>query len=514
MNVINDNWLFVRYLDDEVKQISVRQAFIDADKIQNIETPVFHNTKVYIYDVPVIQLLATIVLAVYFKPENNFVAHDKGFCKKLMKNGWDLQVILDYLDHWQDRFNLFDENYPFMQDISLKSNITNKESYSYISNTSVIAPGGRNAIFEHNTNDVFSNYLIKYTYSIDELIYSLLYIRTLATSPFAKEYPNKAINANATLFIINYGKNLFETIVYNCLPLRNNIQEDDLYDRPIWELDSYKDIKDYSEELYKNTLLCTFLPCIPVYVNYTDGEIKNILLGRTYNDVFMKKEDMANLKLAYSSYNPWTIRIYRQEDDGGFEKYKEWTKNLKILGLCIDITKKLPSGFACNIVSTELQENSNAKCVIYYRQYDDMKSNVLSYGKYEINQSVFENLQDTYNHELAISYQNTIKKCSDKFNEFKNSGISKNQLENCKYKFSTFAEQYFLNTFVYNLDKTDILDTTVDILIKYCKKITKELEQTTSNPLRYAQAYKYFSSSLNKIKEEIYGQCTTDETDA
>ena len=33
MNVVNDNWLFVRYLNNEVKQISVRQAFIDADKI-------------------------------------------------------------------------------------------------------------------------------------------------------------------------------------------------------------------------------------------------------------------------------------------------------------------------------------------------------------------------------------------------------------------------------------------------------------------------------------------------
>ena len=31
MNVINDNWLFVRYSDDTVRQISVRQAFIDAE---------------------------------------------------------------------------------------------------------------------------------------------------------------------------------------------------------------------------------------------------------------------------------------------------------------------------------------------------------------------------------------------------------------------------------------------------------------------------------------------------
>ena len=517
MNIINDPWLFVEYLDGTKTQVSIRQAFIDAEKIKNIDTPVFHNTKVSIYEVPVIQFLATILETVYFKPENNFVAHNKYFCKNLMNDGWDLQLILDYLNKWQDRFNLFDEKYPFMQDISLKKYIkdeNNDNDLSYISKISVVAPGANNLIFEHNDDIELDNYISQYKISEDELIYILLYNRVMGTSPMAKYYPNKSLCANTTLFTINYGKNLFETIVYNCLPLRHNTQDDDLYDRPIWELDTLEDIKQFSiDELYQNTLLCTFLPLLPIYVMYDNG-ISDVLLSRDAADCVLDKDTKDSLSLAYARNNPWAIRTYIQDDETSFEKYKEWTKNLKILNLCIDTTKKLPSGFACNIISTELQENSNAKCIVYYRQYDGMKSNVLSYGKYEVSQSVFENLQDAYNHELAISYQNTIKKCSDKFNEFKNSGISKNQLENCKYKFSTFAEQYFLNTFVYNLDKTNILETTTDILIKYCKKIIKELEQTTSNPLRYAQAYKYFSGSLNKIKEEIYGQCTTDETDA
>lgn len=506
MNVINDPWLYVKYLDGCVTQVSVRQAFIDADKIQNIETPTFHNTKVYIYDVPVVQLLATIVLAAYFKPEINFKAHDKGFCKKLMKNGWDLQVILDYLDQWQDRFNLFDEDYPFMQDTKLKQYINKDANLSYISKVSVVAPGANNLIFEHNDDKQVNNFISQYKISEDELIYILLYNRVMGTSPMARYYPNKALCSNATLFTINYGCNLFETIVYNCIPLRDNLQDDNLYDKPIWELDSLNEINQYpTEELYKNTLLCTFLPILPIYVVYEDNEIKDIRLSRDINDCVLNKAAKDSLVLAYATYNPWAIRTYIKEDEGGFEKYKEWTKTLKILGLCIDVTKKLPSGFACNIVSTELQENSNAKCVIYYRQYDDMKSNVLSYGKYEVNQSIFENLQDEHKHELAVEYQSIVKKCSDKFNAFKTTNVSNTQLDNCKYRFSTFAEQYFLQTFVQNLDKSDVLKNTIDTLIKYCKKIVKDLECTTSNPLKYAQAYKYFSGGLNKLKEEIYG---------
>ena len=183
-----------------------------------------------------------------------------------------------------------------------------------------------------------------------------------------------------------------------------------MYDKPVWELDSFDEINQYpAEELYKNTLLCTFLPILPIYVVHEDNEIKDILLSRDVNDCVLDKDTKDSLALAYATYNPWAIRACVQEDESEFEKYKEWTKNLKILGLCIDVTKKLPSGFACNIVSTTLQENSNAKCVIYYRQYDGMKTNVLSYGKYEVNQSVFESLQDEHKHELAVDYQSIVK---------------------------------------------------------------------------------------------------------
>ena len=69
MNIINDPWLFVEYLDGTTTQVSVRQAFTAAEKIRKFVTPCFHKTVMYAYDIPVIQLFVTILQAAYYKPE-------------------------------------------------------------------------------------------------------------------------------------------------------------------------------------------------------------------------------------------------------------------------------------------------------------------------------------------------------------------------------------------------------------------------------------------------------------
>lgn len=514
MNVINDPWLFVEYLDGKKTQISIRQAFIDAKKIKNINTPEFHNTKVYIYEVPVIQFLVTILEAVYFKPETDFSARSKYFSRKLLETDWDEKLILEYLDKWQNRFNLFDDKYPFMQDISLKTfiekddkknDITDIENTTYISRSSIIAPGLGYPIFEHHSEKVNESiYLKNYKLDLVELIYILLYTRSIGTSPMAQRYPNKSICANATMFTINYGNNLFETILFNSLSLRDSNYELEIFDKPVWELESYADIYKYNiEDLYKNPLMCTFLPILPIYVLYDNDKIKDILLAReTYKTLF-DKEFRQSISSAYCINNPWAIRSSIKEEDKEFEKYKEWTKNISLLNLCIDITKRLPSGIACNIISSDIQENKHAKCIIYYRQYDDMKANVLSFGKYEVSQDILDILQEEKNHENAIQFQTIIKKILDKFNNFKDSGIPKYIINKCKLEFSKYAEQYFFNIFINNINNDpNIIQTTIDKLIKYAKNQVKNLTNITNNPLKYAISYKLFSGSLNKLKEE------------
>lgn len=518
MNVLNDNWLFVRYNTGKVKQISVRQAFKDAEKIKDIETPTFHGTTVSLYDVPVIQFLSILVLSAYFKPKNKFKASGKFFNKKLTEDGWDLKVIEDYFNKWEKRFNLFDDKYPFLQDIRLKEEIKEKADNSFIGRSNLLAPANNNLVFEHITNSAFD--INEFVPSIDELIYILLYTRSLGTSSMFAQYPYKAMASNATMFILNKGKNLKETIIANCLPLRDS-NTDGFYDRPIWELDSLEDITKFDlENMYKNTLICTYF-LYPIYIQYEDDTIKDIIVARsipqeievdengkkikkplvTNYDIYFNSETRKALMDAYSFYNPWTIKRYKEEKDIGSWGYKEWDNSIKLTNLCIEITKHTPEGCGCNLINSDLQANENVNNTIYYREYDGQKSNVLSFGKYNIEKGILSKLQNEKNHEKAQEFQNMLDKIQNKFYIFKDSELTGSSLKDCKFAFSKFAENYFFTTFVSNITKKDCVDKATEAFVEESKKLVKRLEVVTNNPLKYAQAYRMFCGSLNKLKE-------------
>lgn len=499
MNVINDSWLFVRYLNNEVKQISVRQAFIDAEKIKNIETPVFHDIKVLIYDVPVIQFLSTLLLAAYFKPETEFKARQSNFNKDLLENGWDINIILNYLDTWQNRFNLEDEKYPFLQNIKLKDITSSDNTLEFLCRTNLVVPGGANLLFEHNPNNSKPE-LSNYIPTMDELVYMLLYSNSLSTSPMATAYPNKSLCTNQTLFMLAFGKNLKETILYNSLPLRRNSHSENLYDKPCWEFDSYDEIRQYLDEdsLYKNTLLCTFFPSQPMYVLFENNIPVNIQLDKKFIS-FMSKDEKNELSSQYVISNPWTIA--KQNKDTDEYSYKEWTNSLKLIALCIDITKKSKQYTLCRIIEN-LKENNHARCIIYYREYDGMKANVLSFGKYEISQDIFDKLQVEKNHDKAEIFQTYLSKIQGKFNILKDAELPEFILNNLKLNFSKYSEQQFFNNFVLNIEDADILNNTLDDLILYSKKIVRNSSELSQNPLQYAKSYAKFCGSLNKIRKE------------
>ena len=527
MNVLNDNWLFVRYNTGKIKQISIRQAFKDAEKITDIETPTFHNTQVSLYDVPVIQFLSILLLSAYFKPSNKFAAASKQFNAKLTKDGWDDKILTKYFDKWEDRFNLFDGKYPFLQDIRLKSEINNdnkkkkdSDEFAYISRSNLIAPGGNNVLFEHNSATKTS--IIDFKPTNDELVYILLYLRSLGTSPMAAQYPYKAMASSASMFIINKGKNLKETIIANCLPLRDSTT-DEYYDRPIWELDNPADVINFDiTEISKNVLLSTYF-LYPIYVRYEDNDIKDIILAKsiksdakpvevdengkkkkadiiTAYDVF-NGETRRTLAETYPIYNPWAIRRAEEKNDTITWKYKDWTNDIKLLNLCIEITKHTPSGCGCNLINTDFQANDTVNNVIYYREYDDKKCNIFSFGKYNIDKGILTKLQNEKNHEKAQEFQDMLNNIQNKFFIFKESELPSHCINDCKLQFSKYAEHYFFSTFVKNINKKNCVNEATEDFINEVKKTVKRLEAVTKNPLKYAEAYRKFCGSLNKLKE-------------
>ena len=500
MNVINDNWLFVRYLDDTIRQISVRQAFIDAEQIKNIETPVFHGTPVKLYEVSVMQFLAVIVLAAYFKPENGFRAKAKFFN---LSSEWDTDLILKYLDQWETRFELFDEKYPFLQDPSLKgqANFDNTSAASYVSKISILAPGKNNIVFEHRANTQFD--MEHYAPTLDELVYILLFTGFMGTSPMAQQYPNKTLNANATLFVVNYKDNLKESIICNALPIRESVS-DGMYDRPVWELDSRSDIAKFDDSsIAKNVLLCSFFPSFPIYVAYQDNVIRDIVLPHS---AVIDTEKRRAIENAYIFVNPCCVRRVSKDKDKTTNteiqrsSYLEWRTTTKLINLCVDATKKFPEGAACKLFDVAYQQIKDVKSVLYYREYDDMKSNVLSFGSYSLPQGVFEILSLDTNHEQAVRFVELTTTLNTKFSVLAKS-ISGNNLNTYKKTFYSFAENYFFNEFIPQIETPDIIEKTAKLFIEKIKQDVLTFAYTNTNPLKYAQDYRIFCATLNKLQK-------------
>ena len=157
--------------------------------------------------------------------------------------------------------------------------------------------------------------------------------------------------------------------------------------------------------------------------------------------------------------------------------------------------------FICNLFSSDFQANDNVKSIIYYRQYDGMKSNVLSFGKYNVEKGILNKLQKEKNHEIAVEFQNMLNKIQSKFAIFNDSGINKSSLEDIKLLFAKNAENYFFTTFIENINKKGYIDEVTKLFIDDAKKVVKKLEAVTNNPLKYAEAYRKFCGSLNKLKE-------------
>lgn len=542
MNVINDPWLFVRYLNNEVKQISVRQAFIDAEKIKGVETPIFHEYKCQIYNVCTLELLATILKSIYYKPQYKFIS-GKDIFQDYLFNNWNINDILKYLNKWENRFNLFDNEYPFLQDISLLDEV-NKQNDNYISVSNPICPGGKNIVFgkiktlgPENSTDYSKGYI----FNDIELVYILLYTSIMGTSTAASQYPNTGLSSKAANFIFPIGNNLKETLIYNCLPLKTSdrpIDNDDIfYDRPIWELDKGDFEKFDLITITKNTLLCTFFPGIPVLAKKSNNNniISNMVISK--KEVYNKNRK-EQLKSDYVKFNPWTINKSIEEKDGNINISYDISV-LKIIDLCIALTSNLTNHKFCNILQNNLDKEYNFICDIYYRELDSRyRSYIVTFGEYKISSEILKLLKNDINHEKAVKFQMIVNDSLNLIQYFKHKKNNKNKDTeeeyylpelytktydkngNIKYestsynkdiqnKFSLYAEEYFFNVFINNIKNENVLYQTANDLTKYMKNLINEID--THEFIIYAKGYKWFNINLSKIKNKYLKEETDNE---
>lgn len=140
-NLLRENWILVRKPDGKVKEISLINLFRDA--------PDYHGLagELPTQDIAILRLLLAILHAVFGRCDlqgNHRQLSSPGEALERWKSLWDngafpMEIIEDYLTHFEERFWLFHPEYPFYQ-VAPKETITDFRGLKII-------PSSRDASF-------------------------------------------------------------------------------------------------------------------------------------------------------------------------------------------------------------------------------------------------------------------------------------------------------------------------------------------------------------------------------
>lgn len=399
-NLMYEPWIQVQYLDGLHKKIGIRQALQDAKQIHNISVPVFHDKTAPMYKYLVTQLLTTIVMAAYFKEETDYAAETNEYLWQLTKTGINTPTIQKYCEFWSNRFNLFDEQRPFLQDISAASRLQ-KESvhskaavFNFVANLNPYAPPANQlltsplkqevTIFDDNSVTLLNKYVPTY----DEFAYIVLFHATIAFNGI--QY-FAASAGNACEFILREGKNLEETIILNCVPLTTSDlptpdDPDRITDAPVWEWSALSDYTRYQEG--RNLLAYLYMPNRRILgIPGTNQHIENFI-GWTKTDLKTREGYSDELVKTYgitcAGLHPHALRQFvdiskKNEPQNLVPAYVTYYPKNAAWMHAITATRSLGNSYTyCSIMNQP--EFFPYDTVLYYRLMHEKKAAVFGEG--------------------------------------------------------------------------------------------------------------------------------------
>lgn len=225
-NLIYEPWILVRTQDCEVKPINLKEAFVNAHEY----TGLAGETKTQ--DFAVLRLLLAVMHTVFSRYDlqgNEIDIQNEGvdYPVDTWENIWRLKHIPEkpihkYFEKWENRFWLFDDEFPFYQSNAVK------EKGSIISTSKIIG-----TLFESaNKTRLFTDRLDEgRTLSFGEAARWLLHINNFDDIAAKKPVPKRAWASKLGLIAIK-GNNLFETIMLNYVAETDGA---DAVNVPSWE---------------------------------------------------------------------------------------------------------------------------------------------------------------------------------------------------------------------------------------------------------------------------------------
>lgn len=317
LNIMYDPWLKIEWINNKKEEINLYKAITEAHNIRRI-VPVGENKlTTYIINAFVIDFVQWV-----YKP----IAYDSESAREailsLFESGkFDENILDEYIRYYENTlgksFDLFDEEYPFLQ-------ISKKEKNTIFKKIPTLTPlsspkfglnytAGNNVVFEHKRNSVnYKKYqeIIEcnngkippledcYTFSPEETFIGLLYCLGYNQSSGGglSSVSTSGIQGLHPIFVLIEGESLFQTICASIGTAREYSFQ------PIWEKDSYftnasNIILEANDDL--NAVPLTYLPTVYVSLN-------------SLNNCFEKnisKKDIGEEEAPKSVYQLW-MRSY------------------------------------------------------------------------------------------------------------------------------------------------------------------------------------------------------------
>ena len=525
-NLVEMPWIPVRYLDGTENTIGIRKIFEDAEKIKEVKTPVFRGESLHLYKMLAVRFLSAVVMSAYYKEETGFAAKTLDYTEELKKNGLYSDVIQNYLDRWYDRFDLYSDQYPFLQNIALRDLPTDGWEGKFRA-WNPFAPSDNNKLFgrirsiDPEKKDVFS----QFDMSKEEFPYFLLYAAAIGASPCGAQYGENALGKGEYVFVEIEGSNLAETILSNVFSLERSSRpdednEDVLPDLPTWELGYVSQVNEMNPEvLPDNHLLCAFYPAISMLCvkrDENDNPLSVIRLAKkrhegTPAEKLCADQEMAK-KLSEIYVDPRSI----VKEKGGYYVFNMSYSTAQVM--CMIATESV-GGHLSSRVLEELPKDTDHKINIYYRELDKYKAlsgsaGVLDGGSVK----TWRTLVDPQMHEVAKKYQKYNGSAREIIRRYlkealldyrkkevdKKTVLSSSVNDGFLADLSDWVEDDFFGVFTEDLvGKNDALAKAADRMIERAACIFDKYTKSNEDITRVMLARSKMMAALNKEKEKV-----------
>ncbi|MFA5601337.1 MAG: type I-E CRISPR-associated protein Cse1/CasA [Phenylobacterium sp.] len=242
--------------------------------------------------------------------------------KSVWSKGKFDDAIIEYIEKWEHKFDLFSAEYPFYQDKEIAGHSKTKEVST---NKLRMISDNESAVFEKSFGfpelsfaDAASN-LVSYQLMSLCVGRGLMEKRSFFFAANGYRYP-----------VMLFGNNLFESLMLNCMPLEHYKNSKD--DKPFWETDFPNGYNVASVNGYMDYLT---RPCKRVLLQSRDGAVKSL---RTFEDnKKLLRNDKLEMAIQYIKENikdPFVIYMRDKKDYKTTQHYNQrfWKNfaNLKL----------------------------------------------------------------------------------------------------------------------------------------------------------------------------------------